>query len=38
MVKWNKRHIELWGKMNFLRVLSFFTQYKVRSLFGITWD
>ena len=38
MVKWNKRHVELWGERNFVCVLRFFTQEGVRGLFGIIWD
>ena len=38
MVKWNKSHVELWGKRKFLGVLCFFTQNRVRGVFGIIWD
>ena len=38
MVKWNKRHVELWGERNFLCILRFFTQEGVRGFFGIIWD
>ena len=37
-VKWNKRHVELWGESNFLSVLRFFTQKGLRGLPGIIWD
>ena len=36
-VKWNKRHVELWGIRDFY-VLCFFTHDGVRNLFGIIWD
>ena len=35
MVKWNKLHVELWGERNFLCVLCFFTQERVRGFFGV---
>ena len=37
MIKWNKHHIELWGKRNFVCALCFFTRDGVRGLFGIIW-